>query len=115
MDDSVLDADLENHPFHDRIHTGDGGEIYRLHPLIKLTEVNPGEPPYMKRKMISNSIRFHKIKDRDSHGSLYCQLVLYHPFQQECVDLKQGREDKRVCEDKFLYPANPHLIGENQE
>ena len=68
----------------------------------------------MKRKKISNSIRFHKIKDKNSHEWLYSQLVLYHPFQTESVDLKGAMEDKKICEDMFLYPSNPALFSENE-
>ena len=55
------------------------------------------------------------MKDKSSHEWLYSQLLLYHPFQQESVDLKGAAEDKKVCEDMFLYPANPDLISENDE
>ena len=75
--------------------------------------MNPGEAPYMKRKKVSNSIRFHKIKDKTSHEWLYSQLFLYYPFQLESVDLKEALVDKKVCEDMFVYPANPDMISEN--
>ena len=66
----------------------------------------------MKRKKVSNSIRFHKIKDKSSHEWLYSQLLLYYPFQLESVDFKEALVDENVCEDMFLYPANPDLISE---
>ena len=94
IEEKALEADPENVSFYDQIHTGDDEEIYRLPTLIKLTTVNPGEAPYMKRKKVSNSIRFHKIKDKSSHEWLYSQPLLYYPFQQEAVDLKEAIEKK---------------------
>ena len=104
---------VENIPFHDRIHTANDEEIYRLPDLIKLTEVVSGEAPFMKRKTIPYAIRIHKPKDKNSHEWIYSQVLLYRPFQKESVDLKDAREDKNICEDMFLYPANPALIEED--
>ena len=88
---------------------------YKLPNFIKVTSVESGEVPYMKRKTISNAIRFHKIKEKNSHEWIYSQLLLYRPFQQEMVDLKEARDNKDICMDMFLYPANPDLIKDNEQ
>lgn len=69
----------------------------------------------MKRKGIPNAIRIHKVKDKQSHEWLYSQILLYHPFQNEDVDLKQTRENKKACEDLFLYPATLASISANKD
>ena len=98
----------------DRIHTSDDTEIYKLPNLIKLINIQRGEAPYMKRKRIPNAIRFHKIKDHNSHEWLYTQILLYRPFQNELDDLKAEREEKDACEDTFLHPATPTMLAEDE-
>ena len=102
-------------PYDDRIHVAEDAEIYKLPDLIKLRDVQTGEPPYMKRKKTSNAIRIHKIKDKNSHEWLYSQILLYRPFQDESYDLKDALESKEMCEDIFLHPATPTSIAENKD
>ena len=100
-------------PCKDRIHVADDQNMYELPNLIELQDVLPGEPPYMKRKRIPNAIRIHKIKDRNCHEWLYSQILLYRPFQDEHLELKEAREKNEVCEELFIHPVNITSIKEN--
>ena len=113
IEDTAIEAVPEYGTFNTQIYTGYDDEIYSPPKLIKLTTVNSGEARYMKQKN-SNSTRFHKIKDKNSHEWFYPQLLLYHSFQQESVDLKKAIKDKKICEDMFLYPEKPDLISKNE-
>ena len=73
-----------------------------------------GDAPYMKRRRIPNAIRFHKIKDKNSHEWLYSEILLYHPFQNESTDLADARQSKDICEDMFLHPATSNSIAEDK-
>ena len=69
----------------------------------------------MKRKTISNAIRIHNVKDKNSHEWLYTQYLLYHPFQSELIDLKEARESKEECEKLFLHPTTLQDIMEDKD
>ena len=79
IDEIIDNIDNENTqsdiPFHDRIHTWNDHEIYRLPNLIKLTKVNPGEAPFLKRKKIRNAIRFRKIKDNNKFSEICLKCI----------------------------------------
>ena len=75
------------------INTADEDIVYPLPKMIKLLNVIPGEPPYMRRKGNPNAIRMHKVKDKASHEWLYSQILLYRPFQNEEVELLEIREN----------------------
>ena len=72
--------------FNDRIFTGNDEEVYRLPNIIKLTNVCSGEPPYMKRRKTPSAIRFHKIKDKNSHE---CKFFCTIHFKMKMWSLKK--------------------------
>ena len=56
---------------------------YSLPKYIKLNDLRPGEPKYMKRRSRC-VVRFHKInKTTSPHEFYYAQLQLYSPFRNE--------------------------------
>ena len=81
-------------PVNETINTPEEDIVYPLPKLIKLLNVSPGEPPYMKKKNNANAIRMHKMKDKASHEWLYSQILLYRPFQNEEADLVEVREPR---------------------
>ena len=114
-ENDAIEENSEIVPFDDRIHTANDDEIYKLPDLIKLTEVCPGEAPYMKRRKMPNALRLHKARDKNSHEGLYSMLILFHPFQKESIDLKEAKDDNNVCKEMFLFPESIHSIAENED
>ena len=58
-------------------------ERFTLPDFIKLTNLKPGEPGYM-RKRTRQVVRFHKIDStKNPHEHYYSQLQMYTPFQDE--------------------------------
>lgn len=96
-----------------RIYTPNDDEVFRLPKTIKIKDARPGDVTCFRRRRIKNAIRFHKGKEKDSHESLYSEILLYHAFQNEMVDLKEVREDPDKCKDLFLYPATTSSVSEN--
>ena len=73
-------------------------ERFTLPKFIKLTNLKPGEPSYM-RKRTRQVIRLHKInRTKYPHEYYFSQLQLYYPFKSES-DLKP--DDYEKC--KNLY------------
>ena len=99
----------------DRIHTANDEEVLRLPNKIKIKDPRPGDVTCFQRRRSRKAIRFHKSKDKDSHESLYSEILLYHAFQNEMVDLKEVREDPDKCKDLFLYPSTSSGVAENPE
>lgn len=115
VDECSTDKDVSEILYKDRIWTGNYDEIYRLPNITKLIKIVLDENIFLKRRGFPNSIRFHKIKDKNSHEWLYSNFVLYRPFLNKSLDLQEARENAEACELMFLNPVNSPLIEENKE
>ena len=79
----------------------------RLPPYFKLTSVNPGEPPFMRKRSFPAVLRFHKYKDENKQHSFYfSELLLYYPHFDE---MEIFPEDETAC--TKLYFAKQQEIS----
>ena len=77
-----------------------GNKKIQLPKFIKLTNLKPGEPAFMRLRS-PYIVRFHKTnRTKDPHGYILSQLQLYMPFRKE-EDV--GVEDYTTCQ--ILYAS----------
>ena len=56
----------------------------KLPDYIKLEDVYPGEPPFMKKRQFPAVLRYHKFKiDTHPNDFLFSEALLYKPFKKE--------------------------------
>ena len=56
----------------------------KLPPYFRLTYVNPGEPPFMRRRPFPAVLRFHKYKEENKpHNYYFSEMLLYLPHSDE--------------------------------
>ena len=61
---------------------------------IKLFPKYPGENNFMRKRRFPAAVRFHKKRqDVDPHKFFLSELILYHPFRDEKVDLHSDNEE----------------------
>ena len=74
--------------------------FYELPEYISITDLKPGELPYMKRKS-EMVLRYHKInKQKQPHEFYYSELQLYHPHSSE-RSLEREKDSFDVCKETY--------------
>ena len=69
-----------------------------LPDYLKLRDVYPGEPPFMKKRKFPAVLRFHKFKiDTHPQEYFFSEALLYRPFKNE-QDILDDLEKKDAAE-----------------
>lgn len=76
--------------------TDDEYHTLLLPKYLQLSDVQPGEPPFMRLRSFQHVIRMHKFhKTKEYHEYIYSELLQYCPFQSE-AELYRNDEVKCV-------------------
>ena len=94
IDEEELNFDENDIKFH-YIMRADLNKNQTLLPkFIKLLPKYPGENNLMRKRRFPAAVRFHKKrKDVDTHKFFLSELMLYHPFRDEKLDLHSDNEE----------------------
>ena len=92
-------------------------EAIELPKFIMITNLKPGELPYMKRRK-PQVLRYHKFnREKSPHEYFYSELQLYHPHRgpHSRSNLVREKENQEICQETYVNSNIPQVKGKIME